>query len=227
MKVSTPVHTHTELTSENGMVVAQHPEAARIGASVLTQGGNAVDSAVATAFATGVLLPLSNGIGGGGVMVVRLQDGSTASVDYGMVTGERASPEMFEYEDSLDAPSPTAHRMSRRFAAPAVVNRENVEGHKSISTPGTVAGLAAALERWGTFSLADVIEPAAGLAENGFPTPFTLTLAILNSRELLSRYPASKALFLPGGFPPAPNERFCLPAYARSLRLIARDRAGP
>ena len=65
INISTPVFAHSELTAKNGMVTAQHPEAARIGAGVLERGGNAVDAAVATAFAVGVLLPLSNGIGGG------------------------------------------------------------------------------------------------------------------------------------------------------------------
>jgi len=65
INISTPIYAHSELISQNGMVTAQHPEAARIGARVLEQGGNAIDAAVATAFAIGVLLPLSNGIGGG------------------------------------------------------------------------------------------------------------------------------------------------------------------
>ncbi len=220
--ISTPVLAHSELTAQNGMVTAQHPEAARIGARVLERGGNAVDAAVATAFAAGVLLPLSNGIGGGGLMVIRMPDGSTRCVDYGMVTGENASPDMFEYEDTLEVPGPDAHRMSRRFAAPAVVNRENIQGHRSISTPGTVAGLSAALGRWGTFDLSDVIEPAAALADDGYPTPFALTLAILGARQLISRFPATAALLTPGGVPPAPGEIFKLPGYARSLRLIAK-----
>ena len=223
MQTSSPAYDHTELITRNGMVVAQHPEAARIGAQVLERGGNAVDAAVAAAFATGVLLPLSNGIGGGGLMAIRLPDGSTASVDYGMITGENASPDMFEYEDRLETPSPDAHRMSSRFAAPAVKGHENVQGYKSISTPGTVAGLSTALERFGAFELADVIAPAADLAGNGFPMPFSLTLAILGARKLLSRFPASRALFLPDGYPASPGQKFQLPEYARSLLLIAKN----
>ncbi len=222
INISTPIYAHSELISQNGMVTAQHPEAAGIGASVLEQGGNAVDAAVATAFAIGVLLPLSNGIGGGGVMVIRMPDGSTTSVDFGMITGEYVSPEMFEYEDTLEVPGPDAHRMSRRFAAPAVVNRENIAGYKSISTPGTVAGLSAALEKWGTFDLSDVIEPAAKLADDGVPTSHALTLAIFAARKLISRYPNTAALLMPNGIPPAPNELFKMPGYARSLRLIAK-----
>jgi gamma-glutamyltranspeptidase/glutathione hydrolase len=222
INISTPVYAHSELTSQNGMVTAQHPEAARIGARILERGGNAVDAAVATAFATGVLLPLSNGIGGGGLMVIRMPDGSTTSVDFGMVTGENTSPGMFEYEDSLEIPGPDAHRMSSRFAAPAVVNHENISGYKSISTPGTVAGLSAALEKWGTFDLNDAIEPAAMLADDGVPTSYALTLAIFAARELISRFPNTAALLMPNGVPPAPNELFRMPGHARSLRLIAK-----
>ena len=99
--ISKPEFKHSELITQNGMVTAQHSDAAHIGANILERGGNAVDAAVATAFASGVLLPLSNGIGGGGLMVIRMPDGDTKCIDYGMVTGENASPEMFRYEDCL------------------------------------------------------------------------------------------------------------------------------
>ena len=85
-----------------------------------------------------------------------------------------------------------------------------------------MAGLSAALERWGTFDLGDVIEPAAALADDGYPTPFALSLAILGARQLISRFPATAALLMPGGVPPGPGEIFKLPGYARSLRLIAK-----
>jgi len=139
------------------------------------------------------------------------------------VTGENASPEMFRYEDVLETPHPDAHRMSRRFAAPAVVDNENVHGYKSISTPGTVAGLCTALDAWGSFDLKDIIEPAATLAESGYRISFALTLAILSARFLISRTPATANLLTPGGFPPTPGDIFKLPMYARSLRLIAES----
>ena len=221
--ISKPEFKHSELITQNGMVTAQHSDAAHIGANILERGGNAVDAAVATAFASGVLLPLSNGIGGGGLMVIRMPDGDTKCIDYSMVTGENASPEMFRYEDALETPHPDAHRMSRRFAAPAVVDNENVHGYKSISTPGTVAGLCTALDAWGSFDLKDIIEPAATLAESGYRISFALTLAILSARFLISRTPATANLLTPDGFPPTPGDIFKLPMYARSLRLIAES----
>ena len=221
--ISKPEFKHSELITQNGMVTAQHSDAAHIGANILERGGNAVDAAVATAFASGVLLPLSNGIGGGGLMVIRMPDGDTKCIDYGMVTGENASLEMFRYEDALETPHPDAHRMSRRFAAPAVVDNENVHGYKSISTPGTVAGLCTALDAWGSFDLKDIIEPAATLAESGYRISFALTLAILSARFLISRTPATANLLTPDGFPPTPGDIFKLPMYARSLRLIAES----
>jgi gamma-glutamyltranspeptidase/glutathione hydrolase len=140
-----------------------------------------------------------------------------------MITGEKASQDMYEYEDRLEAPSPRAHRMSDRFASPAVKGHANVHGYRSISTPGTVAGLSAAIERFGTFGLSDLIAPAADLAENGFPMPFSLTLAILGARKLLERFPTSSDLYLPGGYPVSPGQLLKLPEYARSLRLIAKE----
>ena len=132
INISAPVFAHSELTAQGGMVTASTP-GRRVSAPVCWNAAGTLSTLrVATAFAAGVLLPLSNGIGGGGLRVLRKPDGSTACVDYGMVTGENASPGMFEYEDALEAPDPDAHRMSRRFAAPAVVNHENVQGHRSI-----------------------------------------------------------------------------------------------
>ena len=83
MKMSYPVLAHQEISAENGMVAAQHPLGAQVGLDVLQHGGNAVDAAVTTAFAMGVLQPLMNGIGGGGVMVVFLDGGGGGTVDYG------------------------------------------------------------------------------------------------------------------------------------------------
>ena len=84
MKMSYPVLAHQEISAENGMVAAQHPLGAQVGLDVLRHGGNAVDAAVTTAFAMGVLQPLMNGIGGGGVMVIFLDGGGGGTVDYGM-----------------------------------------------------------------------------------------------------------------------------------------------
>ena len=121
------------------MVVAQHLLAAQIGTEVLQHGGNAVDAAVTTAFATGVLLPIWNGVGGGGVMIVHLDGGGGGSIDFGMQAPGLAHAEMFELETgpgALDIQGP-----SRRFSWPKVKDNANTQGYTSISIPGTVAGL--------------------------------------------------------------------------------------
>ena len=124
------------------MVASESPEAARAGREVLDAGGNAVDTAVATTFAIGVSQPQSCGIGGGGFMVYRGADGETASLDF-------------------------------REKAPAAITADAFQGdgiytaytsHKTVGVPGTVAGMNAALERYGSLGLAETIAPAAGRA---------------------------------------------------------------
>ena len=92
MKMSRPVLAHEVLSVTGGMVVAQDRLGARIGAEVLQRGGNAVDAAVTTAFAMGVLQPLMNGVGGGGMLVARFASGEASSVDFGMRAAAAARP---------------------------------------------------------------------------------------------------------------------------------------
>ena len=114
------------------MVVAQHVTAAQIGVEVLKRGGNAVDSAVSTAFATGVLLPIWNGIGGGGLMTVHFDGGDGGTIDFGMQAPGLAHAEMYDLEDEQDVQGP-----SRRFSWMKVKNNANTEGYTSIAIPGT------------------------------------------------------------------------------------------
>ena len=224
MRLSQPILDHQVIEAARGMVVAQHPEGARIGVEVLQKGGNAVDAAVTTAFAMGVLQPLMNGIGGGGVMVVRTADGP-AAIDYGMKVPSAATPDMFELEDRFETPSANAHRYSRRFAYPVVKDDANIKGHTSISTPGTLAGLSAALERWGTISLADAIEPAARLAEQGFRVGHHFTLMLVNGRDYFLDYPATREIYYPGEQPIPPGGMLVQKDHAHTLRRIAREGA--
>jgi len=210
------------IEASRGMAVAQHPEGARIGLEVIQKGGNAVDAAVTTAFAMGVLQPLMNGIGGGGVMVVHTGDGGGA-VDYGMQVPAAATPDMFEPEDRLEPTTVDGHRYARRFAYPVVKNDANIKGHTSVSTPGTLAGLAAALERWGTITLADAIEPAARLAENGFKVGYHFTLMLVNKRDYFLDYPATREIYYPDGYPMPVGGVLVQKDHARTLRRIANE----
>ena len=216
MKLSRPVYSHEEIVAKSGMVVAQHRDAARIGVEVLQKGGNAVDAAITTAFATGVLLPIWNGIGGGGLMVVHLNGGGGGAIDFGMQAPGLSHAEMFELENSLSVQGP-----SRRFSYRKVKDNANTEGYTSIAIPGTVAGLCSALEKWGTISLDQAIRPAISLAKNGFPLPRTAALTLTDRYELLTRFEATRHIYLNNGAPLKVGQKFVQPDYAKTLERIA------
>src|SRR5271157_1023686 len=134
-----------------GMVASDESLASQAGVEILKRGGNAVDAAVATAFALAVIEPAAGNIGGGGFMLVRLASGRTTFFDYREVAPGKATRDMYIKPDgTLDEDA-------------------SVIGYRSVAIPGTVAGLALALKTHGTLKLADVMQPAIRLAEQGFP----------------------------------------------------------
>src|SRR3989440_7142797 len=137
--------------ASHGMVATDEELGSEAGVEILQKGGNAVDAAVATAFALAVVEPAAGNIGGGGFMLVRLANGKTTFFDYREVAPGRATREMYIGADGkLDPEASTI-------------------GYKSVAVPGTVAGLELALKTYGTMKLADVLAPAVRLAEQGFP----------------------------------------------------------
>lgn len=222
MKMSRPVLAHEVLSVTGGMVVAQDRLGARIGTEVLQRGGNAVDAAVSTAFAMGVLQPLMNGVGGGGMLVACFTSGETGSVDFGMRAAAAARPDMYELEGGTDRPEAGGLRFSRGYAWPLVKERANVHGHAAIAVPGTAAGLAAALERWGTMSLDQALLPAIRLARDGFPIGHHFVLILVSGRQIMTRYPATRQTYYPGGHPLAVGETLVQSDHARTLEFIAR-----
>src|SRR5499427_5166578 len=134
----------------HGMVATDEELGSRAGLEILQKGGNAIDAAVATAFALAVVEPAAGNIGGGGFMLVRLADGRTAFFDYREVAPGKATRNMYVGADGkLDPEASTL-------------------GYKSVAVPGTVAGLELALKTYGTMKLADVMAPAIRLAQEGF-----------------------------------------------------------
>jgi gamma-glutamyltranspeptidase / glutathione hydrolase len=125
-----------------GVVATEAPAAARVGRRVLERGGNAVDAAVATVFAIGVVRPQSCGLGGGGFMVYRSHTGRTATLDFREQAPAAFTPETLQGEGL----------------------HEEFTGHLTVGVPGTVAGMDAALKRFGTLSLSRAIAPAVRLA---------------------------------------------------------------
>src|SRR6267143_6522778 len=143
-----------------GMVVAEHPVGARVGASILEAGVNAVDAAVATAFAMTVVEPFMSTIAGAGTMLVHLaKRRETVALDFNGMAPLRAHATMYKTVGGVS---------EALFPWPNVEGQANVYGHRSVAVPGSVAGLALAVERYGTMSLADVLAPAVRLAREGF-----------------------------------------------------------
>ena len=211
----------TEATARGGMVAAKTPQAAAAGAEILRAGGNAVDAAVATALAAGVAEPWMNGLGGGGFLVVAGPGVAPAAVVFPMAAPRGATPEMFPLSGAAADEGP--------FGWPGVVGDANLHGPRSVAIPGTVAGLALALERFGTRPLAEAIAPAVRLAAEGVPVTWHTTLTVARDLATLKRYPATAAVFLDGaGNPPvsldqAAPTRLRQPDLARTLETIAAE----
>ena len=197
------------VVAENGMVASAEAVATRIGVDVLKAGGNAIDAAVAVGFALAVTLPGAGNIGGGGFMVIHLAaTGETVAIDYRETAPAAASRDMF-----LDP-------------AGAVDRGRALFSHASVGVPGTVAGLALALERYGTISLAEALAPAIRLADDGIVVSRTLAGSLAAREKRLKRWPASAAQFFQtDGTPYRAGDRLRQPDLARSLAAIAADGA--
>ena len=212
----------TEAVAANGMVSSKHPLASLAGLEMLKQGGNAVDAAVATAFAVGVVEPWMNGLGGGGFMLVHLAKARrTLAIDFAMVAPAAAHPRMYQLEDGV---------YEGIFPWRKTKDNENVYGYKAICVPGTVAGLSYALDRFGTMDLATVLQPAIRYAEDGFPVDWFAMVQIALDAEVVATFPETAEIFFKHGFPRKPlegckQEMIRQPALAATLRRIAANGA--
>ncbi|KAA9380814.1 hypothetical protein F5972_06870 [Microbispora cellulosiformans] len=205
--------------ASGGMVTAPDPRAAHAGALMLRAGGSAVDAAVATAFAIGVVEPFMSGIGGGAWLVVREPGARTATTVCGPIRAPGlATADMFPLAPGADA--------AGLYGWPAVRGEANIIGPLSVGTPGAVAALCRAHARFGRLPLAEVLAPAIELAEEGHETNWFASSAICAEARALRAYPDSAALFLPGGLPlrgpsQGPGDRLVQPRLAATLRDIA------
>ena len=183
-----------QVSARNGMVASAHPLASQAGLTILKAGGNAVDAAVATAFANGVVEPNANGLGGEGMMVIWLADRRKAvAIDYRSM-------------------APLADKTGQKWPS---------SGALSVAVPGTVAGLCMALEKYGTKSLQEVMAPAIQLAESGFAISPTLAQVIADSFGAISKDPELAKMLAPSGLPLEAGEVLKNPDLAKSLRKIA------
>jgi gamma-glutamyltranspeptidase/glutathione hydrolase len=212
-----------EVVAPNGMVVGEHPLIAEAGAEILLKGGNAVDAAVAAAFVAAVVEPFMSGIGGLGYMLIHdSRSGRQYAVEFTGRTPAAAGAGTFELDP--------AGGQAGMFGWPAVKDRANLVGYRAPLVPGTVAGLALALEKFGTMRLDQVLEPAIRYAEEGFPMDWYVSLNIAVAMAELREFPETATVFLPNGVPPKPRTRWWEPAetfrqpdLAETLKLIARE----
>jgi gamma-glutamyltranspeptidase/glutathione hydrolase len=138
------------LIADSAMVVTAHPLASQVGVDIMKKGGNAVDAAIATQFALAVVFPAAGNIGGGGFMVVRLADGTVASLDFREKAPGKATTNMY-----LDS-------------AANVIEGLSTQGHLASGVPGSVDGMVEAYKKYGTLPWKDLVQPAIDLALNGF-----------------------------------------------------------
>ncbi len=174
-----PSGTLKPVAAKHGMVVAQERLCAQVGADVLARGGNAVDAAVATGFAMAVTYPRAGNIGGGGFMVIHTARGESTTIDYRETAPGKATRDMFLGSDGK--PDITKSRDSAL----------------GIGVPGTVAGLALALEKYGSgkFTLSDLLQPAIALARDGFVLTDDGADTLPDWHRRLARWPSSKPIF--------------------------------
>lgn len=212
----------TEAVARGGMVAAKTRLAAEAGAAVLRRGGNAIDAAVTTALTAGVVEPWMNGIGGGGYLVAHFPARDEAvAVEFPMLSPAGATPELF--------PLAGGSRDAELFGWPAVVDAVNVVGHRAVAVPGTAAGLALALERYGSISWAEALAPAISYAEGGVPVTWHTTLTVARDLANLRRFPATAAIYCrPDGQPPTTLDQtrpeiLRQSDLTRTLRTLAED----
>jgi gamma-glutamyltranspeptidase/glutathione hydrolase len=212
----------SEVVTDGGMVVGPDQEIADAGAKVLAAGGNAVDAAVAAAFATGVVEPWSAGLGGSATITIALRDPQrTATVEGHLVSSRHVRPEQYP----LAPPEQAPELIEIIFGMAPVVGKANLYGGTAVTTPGEVACLLTAQERYGRLPRAKVLEPAVQLAADGFNVNYLTSVYLLGVAAGLAEDPGCASTFLRDGRPlrgPGSSypDRLQQPQLARTLELI-------
>ena len=189
------------ITGVHGLVTSGHSLASMAGVRVLMDGGNAADAAVAVLATLNLTEPMNSGAGGNGFMTIY----------------DRASGRVY----SLNATGAAPMAIDPSHVTPDELHR----GIKAGVVPGLFGGWIVLLDRFGTKSLADVLEPAIEYAENGHPLDRYVATSIARQRSLFERFPSSARVFLPNGRPPEPGEMFKYPDLANTFkRLLEAER---
>jgi len=188
------------------MVAAAKPEASKVGVDILKQGGNAIDAAVATAFALGAVEPNASGMGGGGFMLIRFaKTGEVVFIDYRETAPKKATADMYKLDKKGK-----------------VLNNASTEGGLAVAVPGNVAGLLTALEKFGTMSRAQVLKPAIDYAQNGLVVSKVLQGMIESNFDKLNKCEASRKVFFKDSLPLKEGDVLVNKDLARTLGLVAQ-----
>lgn len=188
--------------------VAGQPEGAKAGVEMLDEGGNAVDAIVTAALVAGVVaVPMCGPAGYGGHMVLAVDGGrKVTAIDFNSAAPARATADMFHPDSQGKVPGNANHH-----------------GWKAAGVPGTLAGMQLALDRYGTRSFRQVVQPALRYARDGFPVTEALARAIRTARPQLLKDPGSARLLLPDGEVPAVGGTFRNPDLAGLFEILAQD----
>ena len=171
--------------ARHGIVASINEVASRVGVDIMKRGGNAVDAAIAVAFALAVTHPAAGNLGGGGFMMIRLKDGRTTAIDYREMAPAAATRNIYLDKNGN------------------VIEGEggSIEGYRAAGVPGTVRGMELALRKYGSHRLtwAQLVEPARALAANGISVTYNLARGLRGNKDYLSKYDETKRIYLNRG----------------------------
>ena len=205
-----PLAAREPVRAKHGIVASTNQLASQVGVDVMKRGGNAIDAGVAVALALAVTYPAAGNLGGGGFMMIRLQNGKTTAIDYREMAPAAAHRNVYLDKDG---------NLIKGEGSSTV-------GYRASGVPGTVAGLELALKKYGSGKLtwAQLVEPARRLASEGFPMGYGLARS-LNRNEYLAKYDETRRIFLRNGNYYQEDEIFRQPELAATLMRL--QRSGP
>jgi gamma-glutamyltranspeptidase / glutathione hydrolase len=194
--------------ARHGMVASTNQSASQVGVDVMKRGGNAVDAAIAVAFALAVTHPAAGNLGGGGFMMIRLKNGKTTAIDYREMAPAAATRNIYLDKNGN------------------LIKGEggSLVGYRAAGVPGTVRGMELALKKYGSGKLnwAQLIEPARQLAANGFVVSYSLAGSLRESEDYLSQYPETKRIYLNSGKLHNEGDLFRQPELAATFGRLQR-----
>src|SRR5689334_9683000 len=194
--------------ARHGIVASTNEVASQVGVDIMKRGGNAVDAAIAVAFALAVTHPAAGNLGGGGFMMIRLKDGRTTAIDYREMAPGAANRNVYLDKNGN------------------LIEGEggSLVGYRAAGVPGTVRGMELALKKYGSGKLtwSQLVEPARQLAGSGFVVTHELAHSLHSNREYLEKYAETKRIYLKGGQFYQEGELFRQPELAETFARLQR-----